>query len=427
MSTHSFSRRHFLGAGAGAAVSVTALGACSQRGGTSLPATTASGAVAGDGTSTSLPAGGAPATTAAGGSVAGARRLVVVQLHGGNDLLNTLPPTDGRYMDQRPTLALPEADRLALAGVSDFGMHPSLAALVPAWENGSLALVRGIGFDDPNRSHFVSMDRWWRADDPTGPGWLGRVLDLWGADQPPLAGTALGGGAPLLAGSAVQPTVVPSPESFRLRLLDPAALAFGDGQPGSLDGAARRAFARALEAMADFSALVTQAPADADLPEFAGGAPISDALATAAALLTADVGARIVVVSADGFDTHSGQAAVHAGLLEDLGNGLAAFQAAVDAAGLADDVLLVTTSEFGRRVAQNGSEGTDHGAGGVSLVLGSSVAGGAFGDVDLGDLLDGDIRPVLDPRALYTPCLDWLGVDAELVLGRRYEGLAVLR
>jgi len=164
-----------------------------------------------------------------------------------------------------------------------------------------------------------------------------------------------------------------------------------------------------------------------DLPDFAGGNPISDGLATAAALLTADVGARLVVVSASGFDTDSGQAAVQAGLLTDLAQGLNGFQQTMDAADLGQDVLVVTTSEFGRRAAENASEGTDHGAGGLSFVLGNAVQGGLYGSADLGDLLDGDIRPVIDPRAMYTACLDWLGADVEAVLGRRYDGLSVLR
>ena len=99
----------------------------------------------------------------------------------------------------------------------------------------------------------------------------------------------------------------------------------------------------------------------------------------------------------------------------------------MDAADLGQDVLVVTTSEFGRRAAENASEGTDHGAGGLSFVLGNAVQGGLYGSADLGDLLDGDIRPVIDPRAMYTACLDWLGADVEAVLGRRYDGLSVLR
>lgn len=418
-----FSRRRFIQAGAGA-VTVVGLGACSDDGITLSSGPTST--VPGPAVSTTT-TGSTPATSTTVPTPNGPRRLVVVQLNGGNDMLNTLPPSDGRYMDLRPGIAVPEADRLALSGETSVGLHPSLAPLLPFWERGNLALVQGIGFADPNRSHFVSMDRWWRADELTRPGWLGRVLDAEAGQWSALAATGLGGAAPLLNGAAVQPTIISSPNAFQLQILEPSWLDFGAGDATSLAGQYRQSLATALEAMEDFAGLVTEAEDTADLPDFAGGNPISDGLATAAALLTADVGARLVVVSASGFDTHSGQAAVQAGLLTDLAQGLNGFQQAMDAADLGQDVLVVTTSEFGRRAAENASEGTDHGAGGLSFVLGNAVQGGLYGSADLGDLLDGDIRPVIDPRAMYTACLDWLGADVEAVLGRRYDGLSVLR
>ena len=146
----------------------------------------------------------------------------------------------------------------------------------------------------------------------------------------------------------------------------------------------------------------------------------------AAQLLAADAGTQMVVVSAGGFDTHANQLPQQAGLLEDLATGIDAFFAAIDAAGLGEDVLLVVTSEFGRRAAENGSGGCDHGAGGLSLAVGSGVRGGVFGEVDLRDLLDGDIRPSVAPQALFTRCLDWLGVDADQILGSRDDSLALL-
>ncbi len=134
-------------------------------------------------------------------------------------------------------------------------------------------------------------------------------------------------------------------------------------------------------------------------------------------MLAGDVGTQIVVVSAGGFDTHSQQLTVHADLLQDLAGGLVAFQDSIAAAGLVDDVLVVTTSEFGRRAAENGSAGCDHGAGGLTLAMGAGVRGGMYGAVDLGDLLDGDVRPVVDPLALYADCLTWLGLEPAVFLG----------
>ena len=114
-------------------------------------------------------------------------------------------------------------------------------------------------------------------------------------------------------------------------------------------------------------------------------------------------------------------------LYADLAAGIAAYFARADAGGFADQSLLVTTSEFGRRVAENGSGGTDHGAGNTSFLVGPAVVPGLHGDLDLGHLLDGDVRPTVDPRTLYTACLDWLGADVEAALGRRYDDLALLQ
>lgn len=414
-------RRKFLQLGG--AVSVLGLGACSRTKG-ATPATTTVGpssTVAGTAPATSLPVVQPPGATAD-------RRLVLVQLNGGNDLLNTLPPADGRYRDLRPTLAVPEAELVALPGLPESSLHPSLAPLLPLWDAGELALIQGIGFSDPNRSHFVAMDRWWRADDLAAPGWLGRVLDALGGELPPLYATALGGGAPVLNGERMQPAVITTPATFGFRGLDPSWLAFGDSTAGGggFDSAARRAMTRAVDTVAAFEGLVDGASGD-EITDREGGATIAGGMDVAARLLTGDVGARLVVVSASGFDTHAGQATAHAGLLADLATGLASFSVAMEGAGLADDVLVVVTSEFGRRAAENGSGGTDHGAGGLAMALGAGVEGGGYGAVDLGDLLDGDVRPVVAPAALFTRCLDWLGADADAVLGGRDDSLVLLR
>ena len=355
------------------------------------------------------------------------RRLVVVQLNGGNDLLNSLPPADGRYRDLRPTLAIAEADIVSLAGLPDAGLHPGLGVLGSFWDLGQLAIIRGIGFEVPNRSHFVSMDRWWRADQPTQPGWLGRVLDGLPDEPPPLFATALGGGAPLLVGHLTQPTVITSPSSFRWVDFDPRWLSAMGGNGTDLAGLARHAFDRSVKAVTDFAEISGGAATADELPVREGGATLADGLSVAAELLAADVGTQMVVVSSGGFDTHANQLPQHADLLQDLAAGIDSFFAAMQTAQLADDVLLVVTSEFGRRAAENGSGGCDHGAGGLSLAVGRGVRGGVYGEVDLGDLLDGDVRPNVAPQALFTRCLDWLGFDAERILGARDDSLDLLR
>ena len=423
-------RRQFIQIGGGAVV-VAGLGACNQNPvGRGTPETAPSrgerdisspSATTG---STRAPASSTVTTT--GGMSFDRRRLVVVQLNGGNDLLNSLPPTDGRYRDLRPTIAIPEADIVTLAGLGDAGMHPGLGGLARFWNDGRLAIIRGIGFEVPNRSHFVSMDRWWRADQLSQPGWLGRVLDGLAGEPSPLFATALGAGAPLLDGRTEHPTVITSSGSFQWVNFDPGWLSAMGGEGSDLAGMARHAFQRTVRAVTDFAEITGGSATSEQPPNREGGATIVDGLSVAAQLLAADGGTKMVVVSAGGFDTHANQLVEQAGLLTDLATGIDAFFEAIDTAGLGDDVLLVVTSEFGRRAAENGSGGCDHGAGGLSLAVGRGVRGGVFGEVDLADLLDGDIRPNVAPQALFTSCLDWLGVDADQILTSRDDSLALL-
>jgi uncharacterized protein (DUF1501 family) len=428
-------RRRFLQLGTAGVVTVTFAGCGGPDGEpASAPGTTTSKPFMGSlpaATTTTEPATGPAPTTAAPTGAGTDRVLVVVQLNGGNDGLNTLVPADGRYHDARPTLAIPESDVLTLSGATGYGWNPALAPLLPLWDAARMACVAGIGFPDPDRSHFVAMDRWWRADDLSAPaGWLGRVLDGLAAEPTPLHAVALGAGAPLLDGEQRRPTVILTPDGFVFdERLDTAALgllATSGADAGELEAAARAATARAIGAVEAFARVAADtAGSDGDVGTREGGASLAQGLDLAGRLVTSDAGTRIVVVSAGGFDTHAGQADQHAALLADLAAGIVGFQAQVEAAGIADRVLLVTTSEFGRRVAENASGGTDHGAGSSVLVVGP-VRPGIHGGVDLGDLLDGDVRPSVDARALHTTCLDWLGVEPEPVLGGRWDDVALL-
>ena len=395
-----------------------------------------------------------PGTSVPGPAPSGPGRvLVVVQLTGGNDGLATLVPTDGRLRDLRPTLA-PSTDRLVgLPGADRYGLAAGLAPLLPSWQDGTLAVVEGVGFPQPNRSHFAAQDMWWsaRPGEPLTTGWLGRWLDATGDPQDPLRAIALGAGSPALVGEQALPTVVLDPAGFAVAAhkgIDPAALtaAFrATAAPLGADPAivaAQQAVPAALEAV-EAMARATAAAADGDDDPTAGPAPAGDAsgggaarpragsarqlLSVAAGILDLQLGTQVIVVAVDGYDTHSDQAARHAALLDDLGAGLAELTAAVQRQGRADDVLVMTTSEFGRRVAENGS-GTDHGKAGLQLLLGAPVAGGqVVGDVDLAHLDEGDLRPEVDVRSVYAAALDWLGGPTDEVLGGSFDRLGLVR
>jgi uncharacterized protein (DUF1501 family) len=383
------------------------------------------------------------ATAAGAGGAAGDRVLVVVQLGGGNDGLNTvIPRQDGRYADARPTLRVAEADVVALAGQSRYGLHPSLRDLVPLWESDRLAAVESIGFPDQSRSHFAAMDTWWRAstDRQVRTGWLGRWLDRSGDATNPLRAIALGGGSPALVGDRSLATVVLDPAQFSLRTpkgADRAAITDAFlATAAPLDPDPTRAAAQqAIPASVTAVEALARAASGAGAPDEgadAGGPEgrIASLLGTAAGIIDLDLGTRLILVAADGFDTHTDQQDRHGPLLADLAAGLRRFFDALAARGRLDRVTVITTSEFGRRVHENGT-GTDHGTGSVQFVAGAGVARAqVVGDADLGDLADGDLRAAIDTRTLYAAALDWLGGDAgatDEILGGAFDRHGLVR
>lgn len=381
----------------------------------------------------------APATTttlATGGGVPyGDRILVVLEMAGGNDALNTLVSNDGAYRSARPQLALPQNELLTLTG-SDFGLHPSLAGLVPYWDAGTMAAVAGAGMPEQSRSHFKAMDTWWSAVPGAGSqtGWLGRWLDatLEGANDP-LRAIALGGGSPALVGMNTLATVVRSPETFTLRTMEGAdndalvAAFLATAGPLSASpemAAAQYAIPSTLDAV-EILASVSGGGEEFDINPAASTA--TSLLQTAAGIIDLGIGTQVITVGINGFDTHADQLGTHAGLLADVGDGLAAFFDRLEADGHADRVMVVTTSEFGRRVAENGSGGTDHGSGGCQFLIGPEVAGGqVVGGYDFGALSQGDIPAVVDTRSIYSAALDWMGGPTDEILDGPHDRLGLL-
>ena len=384
------------------------------------------------------PAAPAPTTSAPAPTMAVSDRvLVVVQLSGGNDALNTLVPVVGGYHDARPSLGLADDSLLVVPGDTALGLHPALAPLAPFLDDGRLGVVAGVGFEQPDRSHFAALDMWWSAapGQTFRTGWLGRWLDLAAADSTGAAGSAspallpaigLGGAVPALRAERVQAVGVGEIDRFVLPAGDPALV---DAWAGL--GGAHRAARLATDVFAELAAATT---GDDDGSAPGAGDRVTDRLAVAAELIVTRPDVRVVHVTMGSFDTHANQLVTQAGLLDELAQGLAAFQQRIDEAGMSDRVLVITTSEFGRRVAENGSGGTDHGKAGVLFVLGGAVrteGTAVFGSIDPGDLVDGDLRPVVDPRSAYASALDWLSDDpsgavADTVVGSGFERLPFL-
>ncbi len=372
------------------------------------------------------------------------RTLIVVQMAGGNDGLNTIVPyTDGAYYQARPTLAVKPADVIPLN--DRLGMHPALAAFKPLWQAGKLAVVEGVGYPNPNLSHFVAMDIWQTLDlnGQGASGWLGKyVSGLVDQDGHPFQSLAVGSALPtaLRALNADVP-VVADPKSYRL-LPDPAApkqqtsaadarvrtlLKLYNTYPRSapyaalLDATAQTAVqgSQTLESAATQYTPAVQYPTT----NFARG------LQVLAEVIAQGLGLRVGYVTIGGFDTHAGQAKTHETLMTDLSEGLAAFYADLQAHNAADNVVVMTWSEFGRRVHENGNAGTDHGTAAPLFVLGSAVRGGIFGEPPDLNKLDnaGNLNFTVDFRSVYATVLDrWLGAPAGAVLGGSYGDQAFL-
>ncbi|CAN5585775.1 DUF1501 domain-containing protein [soil metagenome] len=432
------SRRTFLGLAAGGAATGAGAWAALLRDGVHDRA----GAGPGAATSTTL---------AAKGSAARAGRvLVVLQLSGGNDGLNTVIPTVGRYHDLRPTLGVADEDLVALKGTTAYGLHPSLDPLTDLWAAGHLAALQGVGYDPNIRSHFAALDWWWSATPgrASATGWLGRWLDATAEGSgpgDPLRAVSIGGGSPALRAQRSLTTSIIDPASFALATprgadADDLVAAFLRTATAASGGSEADLLARAQAAVGtsvDVVDRLTEAGigdasqdrdqaderatgTDTDAGEYVAG-DVTTGLAAAANLVGHRLGTQVIVVNAGGFDTHANQADTHQRLLADLAGGIASFTDSIAEAGLGDEVLLVTTSEFGRRAAENGS-GTDHGNGGTSFLVGNGVKGQVAGTPDLAHLdAEGDVAAAIDVRSLYATALTWLGGPTEEVLGKAYD------
>ncbi|MCS7301085.1 MAG: DUF1501 domain-containing protein [Fimbriimonadales bacterium] len=361
--------------------------------------------------------------------------LVVLQLTGGNDGLNTvIPYRDEVYYQARPNLAIPEAQVVPLD--ERLGLHPALAPLKPLYDQRALAILQNVGYPNPNRSHFRSMEIWQTAD-PDGYsryGWLGKYLDtLTDAAANPVMAISFTQELPLaLHGKKAQVPCFASLTDLQVMTRDPelerTLKTLSEAEERKMDSPAtviRKSTRTALEALELLRERVRRYQPNAPY----ANDPFAQGLKQAAQIIATSPETRILYVSVNGFDTHAGQAGTHQRLLSQFAGAVSAFYADLQAMGKADKTLLMVFSEFGRRVYQNGSLGTDHGAAAPMFLLGGRVQGGLHGDPPDLRHLDGnnDLRMQLDFRRVYATALQWLGGDPEAVLGKGFAPLSLVR
>ncbi len=355
------------------------------------------------------------------------RVLVLVQLKGGNDGLNTVVPLgNDLYRTARPSLGILDADTVALGG--GYGLHSALAPLQPMWGAGQMAIVHAVGYPSQSLSHFAGTDTWTTArpsgvSTPAG-GWGGRTLRT----EHPAFETELPAVPPAVQIGSQNPLLFQSGDSDLSMMLPSAAsitqIAAGGGLYDPDDVPATPAgyelgYARSVANAANryIGSVQTAASAGTNAATYPTGSFGTD-LAAVARLIKGGLGSRIYVVQLGSFDTHVGQSTTHQTLLGQLGGAVAAFYQ--DLGARAQNVLTMTFSEFGRRVAQNGSAGTDHGTAAPLFAFGPGVSGGFYGTgPNLADLDgSGNLRHSTDFRSTYADALGpWFGLDTGVVSG----------
>jgi len=361
--------------------------------------------------------------------------LVVVQMGGGNDGLNTVVPwSDDAYHRVRPAIHVAETQVLKLN--DRIGFNPALKGLHALYQEGRVALVQGVGYPNPNRSHFEATQIWETAspDRPQQYGWLGRYLDKRFSNAKPASmfeAVSLGDVLPAaLVASHVEVPAIGALNAF----------GYNTGRDLASKQSAGVLYDGAKPGQSPYLAMIAQTARDAyhggdtlrkQTAEFTNQATYANngfaqQLALAAKLIGSTAGSKIVFVSLGSFDTHAGQRAQQDRLLGYLGDGLVSFYQDLAAHGLDKKVLTMTFSEFGRRVAQNASNGTDHGTAMPLFIVGGGVKGGIYGEhPSLTDLDHGDLKFSTDFRAVYATVIEkWLGRNPTDVLNGTYPTLA---
>ena len=363
------------------------------------------------------------------------KSLVIVQLAGGNDALNTIIPYgDGLYYDWRKDVRI-EQDKVL--PINDYlGFNPALASIKSLYDQNEVAIINGVGYPDPNRSHFRSIDIWATGESKGigESGWLGRAMrELDPKAENPIIGVNFGKGLPrALSLRGVPVASVSDLENYGLlpdikveQSRDLALSAFSQiyGSAMAHDAVSQFIGQTGIDALKGADILRSAPEQYSSSIEYADN-PISQSMKNIAQVLTADIGTRVFYTTYGSFDTHAAELDTHTRLWTETSNAISDFMSDMKEHDLQDDVLVLVWSEFGRRIKDN-SAGTDHGSGGVAFAIGGDVQGGLYGDypsLKESDQLEGDLHFNNDFRGIYATIAErWLGVDPDTVSNGRFE------
>ena len=369
--------------------------------------------------------------------------LVIVEMTGGNDGLNTVVPyADDDYQKARPTLRFREQEVVRID--ERVGLNPGMRSLKRLYDKGQLAIVQGVGYPNPNRSHFESMDVWQSADPKRqlGTGWLGRSAGSLKLAEGAIPAIHIGTKKLPLAlhGSAMAtPTIHPGrPLQLDLGIGGSSAsrsqlvrdVAEDQPEGGDLLQFVRQSSLQTYATIDQLRELLKEQQRSTSRFPSSVSRQLSVHLNLVARMIQSDFGTRIFYVAISGFDTHANQRQAHQTLVQQLADGINNLFTQLERTRTADRVLLLTFSEFGRRVKENGSKGTDHGAGSSLFIAGPAVKGGLVGkhpSLANDDLIAGDLKYHIDFRQVYATVLDrWLGCDSRQVLGAKFEHVGLL-
>ncbi len=367
--------------------------------------------------------------------------LIVIQLSGGNDYLNTVVPYgDGRYYDFRSTVNIPQDRVLPLD--DKVGFNPSMGPMKALWDEGKVAVINGIGYENPNRSHFRSMDIWHTAEPEAigTEGWLGRAIrDIDPQGENVLTGINFGRGLPRAlgcpgvsvasVGDLATYGLFPDVQDEELRMFTLEAFTKMYGAAAGRDPVMDMLAKTGRDAYEGADILRT-APAQYSSPVEYRGDSLSQNARSIAQVFLAGLGTRVYYTQHGSFDTHSGELPTHASLWDDVAGAVGSLMDDLKEHGREDDAAVLVFSEFGRRIKDNGT-GSDHGSGGVAFLIGGAVNGGMYGEypsLSEADQIQGDLRPNNDFRSTYSAILEkWLGLDPDPIVNGNFERFDLFR